>query len=41
MNDVSDILHLLSDYNSGLQNLIETYVLSVNHTEKKQLKYSD
>ena len=36
MNDVSDILHLLSDYNCGLQNLIKTYVLSVNHTEKKQ-----
>ena len=36
INDVSDVLHLSSGYNSGLQNLIKTYVLSVHHTGIKQ-----
>ena len=36
INDVSDVLHLSSVYNSGLQNLIKTYVLSMHHTGKKQ-----
>ena len=36
LNDVSDVLHLSSVYNSGLQNLIKTYVLSMHHTGIKQ-----
>ena len=36
INDVSDVLHLSSVYNSGLQNLIKTYVLSMHHTGIKQ-----
>ena len=36
INDVSDVLHLSSGYNSGLQNLIKTYVLSMHHTGIKQ-----
>ena len=36
INDVSDVLHLSSGYNSGLQILIKTYVLSMHHTGIKQ-----
>ena len=36
INDVSDVLHLSSGYNSDLQILIKIYVLSMHHTGIKQ-----
>ena len=39
INNVSDVLHPSSGYNSGLQNfnLKKTYVLSIHHMGIKQL----
>ena len=36
INEVSDVLHL-TGYNSALQTLLKTYVLSINHAGIKQL----
>ena len=35
INDVSDVLHLSSGYNSGLQNLIKTCIINAPYRNKR------